>query len=105
MINLEQLKKNAIEELNFALEQKRSGSDPWRGDEDSMTHEIADSNVPAYNSTLLEIAAESPEVGLEEPGTGECLSPASAAAYNIYQVLVQHLRQHLHSLSETKEGN
>lgn len=104
MYDLIDIKKDALVELKEALAQKQEGSDPWYGDECSMVHEIADSNIPVYNADILKIAIDYPEVGLVKPETSECMSPVDAAAFNIYEQIKDYLFMYLKSVEDDQPG-
>lgn len=60
------------------------------GDSD-IIHEVVDGCVPVYNSTLLELAANTPDLALNEPELGPAFdgsaTPINIIAANVFEAL------------------
>lgn len=60
--------------------------------------EIADTSVPMYNGTLLELASKEHELALAEPECGPAFdgspTPINIIAANIYEAISEHLWSH-----------
>lgn len=70
---------------------------------DDRVHEEADNAVPIYTSDLLEVAANDPDVALDEPEIGSDGTPTGTIAANIYCQLVQHGYEVLAERREAQE--
>ena len=84
MSQLDDLKKDAVNELKTWAEENYPDFDDYT----DQIHEIADSSVPVYNATLLEIAGEDLWIACEEPeilafdGTPTAVNCIAGVIYN-----------------------
>ena len=69
-----------------------------------LLYEIADSHVPVYYSTLLDLAAKHNHLGTDIPEIGPAFdgspTPTNIIAANVYEHLFDHLSNELHTAIE-----
>jgi len=92
-MTMHQIIKDSIEEFKERLEDYPNGF--YQGEPHDVIHEIADSNVPAYTSDLMELAAGDVSLATNEPELGPAFdgkpTPVNIVAANVYEAIEQAL--------------
>ncbi len=98
--SLEQLKRDALEELRDLLE-------PDTQYPQDLIHEIADGSVPVYTHDILQYAANCFDLSINEPELGAAFdgspTPVNIIAANIYEEIYNHLSEHIDELVKELE--
>jgi hypothetical protein len=101
MNTLEQLKKDALEELKDNL---RDYPDTDKYD---MIFEIADSNTPIYTSEIMQLGADNIDLAVNEPDIGPAFdgtpTPANIVAANIFEEIQNYLYENIGLLESELE--
>ena len=74
-----------------------------------LLHEIADSYVPVYHSTLLDLAAKHNDLGTDIPEIGPAFdgspTPTNIIAANVYEHLIMELHTAIEELGQNAQTN
>jgi len=93
---MNELKKDALESLREYLECSPDT------DKDDAIREVADSSVPVYSYDLLQLAANNPYLGVDEPECGPAFdgsaTPVNIIAANAYEDIINYLYEHVEDL-------
>ena len=93
--------KDAQETLKEFIE---NGTDFYNDEPHDVISEIADSAVPVYTATLLEIASNDVSLAVDEPELGPAFdgspTPANIIAANIYERILDSLWEYWRSDGE-----
>ena len=80
------------ERIEFAVNEEEYSYDDDDGEYiDDMIHEVADNNIPIYNTQLLEVCMSDISMATETPEIGECDNAISCIQANIYQEIYDML--------------
>ena len=103
MTTLREILKDAEEELR----DRWNDLDTCQRRDLDIIHEIADSNVPIYNSDILEVAADNLYMATNEPELGPAFdgspTPVNIIAANIYEAITERLYEVARELQESDD--
>ena len=91
---LEDLKEDAIEDLDEAIEYLPKEEETY--DIDDLINEIADNNIPIYTYNLLQYASNTLWLATEKSDlSGENADAVKTIQCNIYEALTEALYEHI----------
>lgn len=104
---LDELKTDACGELDEHIERQdwsRDETESFLDQPHDTIHEIADSGIPIYNATLLELAANDNELALSEPELGPAFdgtaTPINIIAANVFEAIEAALWDRVRELQQ-----
>ena len=97
----EDLIEGAIEDLQDRIEWCEKEEE--RYDEDDLISEVADNNIPIYTYDLLQYASNNFDLIQPNDLAGEYPNVISIIQYNIYEMLTEHLYNHINNKVKVKE--